>query len=184
MGCGSGLSAAVLQRQHGVGSWLGTDITPEMARMAAAQPGGGGAIVLSDFGQGLPLRGACLDGAISISAVQASFRPASAAGLEGTGHRDADVLWATVVGSEQLVGLPCLALAWIDSACLVYPPRCSGSVAAPARTRPAASSASLPACTAACAPAPGQRFRCTRKVRAGRGSVQCSAVQSVAWFAG
>ncbi|KAL4448005.1 hypothetical protein ABPG75_005224 [Micractinium tetrahymenae] len=70
LGCGSGLSAAALGRHAGVGGWVGTDITPEMVQLAAASSSGAGGVAVSDFGQGLPLRAACLDGAISVSAVQ------------------------------------------------------------------------------------------------------------------
>lgn len=68
IGCGSGLSCAALQEAGS--AWVGTDITPEMLRLAAQVPTSRGRLALSDFCQGLPLRSACLDGAISISAVQ------------------------------------------------------------------------------------------------------------------
>lgn len=67
IGCGSGLSSAALAAV----AWAGTDVTAEMLRLAAArQPGCRGRIAQSDFCQGLPLRAGCLDGAISVSAVQ------------------------------------------------------------------------------------------------------------------
>jgi SAM-dependent methyltransferase len=79
LGCGSGLSACAVRRaaRH---AWLGLDITDRMLRIAGtSQTGCAGHLALADLGQGLPLRPSCLDGAISISAVQASGRHATAA---------------------------------------------------------------------------------------------------------
>ena len=70
LGCGSGLGAPALQRQAGA-AWIGLDITPQMLDIAASTRSCAGHFVVSDMGQGLPLRASCLDGAISISAVQA-----------------------------------------------------------------------------------------------------------------
>ncbi len=49
----------------------GSPLTPQV-RVAAASRRGAGSVAVSDFGQGLPLRSACLDGSISVSAVQVS----------------------------------------------------------------------------------------------------------------
>ena len=68
IGCGSGLSCRALQASGA--AWVGTDITREMLQLAAADGGCTGRLARADFGQGLPLRPGCLDGAISISAVQ------------------------------------------------------------------------------------------------------------------
>ncbi|KAF8066176.1 18S rRNA (guanine-N(7))-methyltransferase [Scenedesmus sp. PABB004] len=65
LGCGSGLSGALLT-QLGL-PWVGLDVSEAM--LALAQAGGGG-VARADLGQGLPLRAACLDAAISISALQ------------------------------------------------------------------------------------------------------------------
>ncbi|CAI5959247.1 unnamed protein product [Closterium sp. NIES-64] len=66
-GCGSGLSGEALSEagHH----WVGLDISPAMLDVAAERAVDGD-LMLSDMGQGLPLRNAVFDGAISISAVQ------------------------------------------------------------------------------------------------------------------
>jgi 18S rRNA (guanine1575-N7)-methyltransferase len=76
LGCGSGLSCAALQQRTASAAWVGLDVTPEMLRIAAQQPSRAclGHLAVADLGQGLPLRALCLDGAISISAVQVSPR--------------------------------------------------------------------------------------------------------------
>ena len=67
LGCGSGLSAAALSGHE----WVGIDVSAVMLRLAAAAGAAcSGRLVMSDFGQGMPLRAAVLDGAISVSAVQ------------------------------------------------------------------------------------------------------------------
>ena len=73
LGCGSGLSTAALRQAAGRGVCiLGCDASPAMLALATAPAGGcAGFVVLSDFGQGLPFCSGLLDGAISISAVQA-----------------------------------------------------------------------------------------------------------------
>ena len=70
LGCGSGLSTAAVAGTAGP-AWVGFDITPAMLAIAD-QSGWAGHLVLADLGDGLPLRPCCLDGAVSISAVQAS----------------------------------------------------------------------------------------------------------------
>lgn len=73
LGCGSGLSTAALRQAAGPGVCVvGSDASPAMLAVATAPAGVcAGAVVLSDFGQGLPFRSGSLDAAISISAVQA-----------------------------------------------------------------------------------------------------------------
>lgn len=67
LGCGSCLSGdAISEAGH---SWVGMDISEAMLEVAAER-GVDGDTCLADMGQGLPLRGGCFDGAISISAVQ------------------------------------------------------------------------------------------------------------------
>ena len=87
LGCGSGLSAAALrQAGHSV---VGSDITRSMLQLAARHEGYAGALVLADFGQGMPLRQACLDGAISVSSVQVggwAVSPGDRAGVGGKGQ--------------------------------------------------------------------------------------------------
>ncbi|GJP40155.1 hypothetical protein CLOM_g24437 [Closterium sp. NIES-68] len=67
IGCGSGLSGEALSEagHH----WVGLDISPAMLDVAAERAVDGD-LMLSDMGQGLPVRNAVFDGAISISAVQ------------------------------------------------------------------------------------------------------------------
>lgn len=79
IGCGSGLSSRALEASGA--AWVGTDITREMLQLAASEGGCAGRLALSDFGQGLPLRPGCLDGAISISAVQWLCSSSGQAGL-------------------------------------------------------------------------------------------------------
>ena len=102
LGCGSGLSSAAARQAAGPGvRLLGSDASPAMLALATAPAGGcAGSVLLSDFGQGLPFRSGCLDGVISISAVQARRAPcwlahrwlALAAGLRCTPHTF--IVWA------------------------------------------------------------------------------------------
>ena len=73
LGCGSGLSAAAVRQAAGSATCvLGCDASPAMLALATASAGGCvGSVLLSNFGQGLPFRSSSLDGAISISALQA-----------------------------------------------------------------------------------------------------------------
>ncbi|GAQ88193.1 Methyltransferase [Klebsormidium nitens] len=67
LGCGSGLSGESLTEcgHH----WLGMDISEAMLDVACEREVEGD-VMLSDIGQGLPLRTGVFDGAISISAIQ------------------------------------------------------------------------------------------------------------------
>ncbi|MCL4130985.1 UNVERIFIED_CONTAM: hypothetical protein GTU68_015300, partial [Idotea baltica] len=67
LGCGSGLSGEVLTNNDH--HWVGFDISKAMLDVAVEREVDGD-VVLSDLGQGLPLRPASFDGAISISAIQ------------------------------------------------------------------------------------------------------------------
>eukprot|EP01116_Phalansterium_solitarium_P000455 TRINITY_DN1029_c0_g1_i1.p1 TRINITY_DN1029_c0_g1~~TRINITY_DN1029_c0_g1_i1.p1 ORF type:complete len:303 (-),score=90.51 TRINITY_DN1029_c0_g1_i1:111-1019(-) len=66
IGCGSGLSGAVLE-EHGH-MWVGIDISPHMLAIAAER--GGGDVFLGDMGDGMFFRPGMFDGAISVSALQ------------------------------------------------------------------------------------------------------------------
>eukprot|EP00242_Pyramimonas_sp_CCMP2087_P017760 CAMPEP_0198210978 /NCGR_PEP_ID=MMETSP1445-20131203/22552_1 /TAXON_ID=36898 /ORGANISM="Pyramimonas sp., Strain CCMP2087" /LENGTH=229 /DNA_ID=CAMNT_0043885151 /DNA_START=309 /DNA_END=995 /DNA_ORIENTATION=- len=68
IGCGSGMSGQTLT-EHGH-EWFGTDISADMLNVARDEREVEGDLCHSDMGQGLPLRQALFDGAISISAVQ------------------------------------------------------------------------------------------------------------------
>ena len=69
LGTGSGLSGAVLATAGH--AWLGLDVSRRMLHLALQQERSAcGAVALADFGDGLPLRAACLDGAVSVSALQ------------------------------------------------------------------------------------------------------------------
>lgn len=74
LGCGSGLSSvSSVSSDHGSplpSAWIGADISSSMLHLAAQQRECFGRIVLSDMAQGVALRPGCLDGAISISALQ------------------------------------------------------------------------------------------------------------------
>jgi 18S rRNA (guanine1575-N7)-methyltransferase len=81
LGCGSGLSSVPdSPLAHGnenlspgkpvSSAWIGADISPSMLHLASQQRECCGRIVLSDMAQGVCLRPGCLDGAISISALQ------------------------------------------------------------------------------------------------------------------
>ncbi|RMZ55356.1 hypothetical protein APUTEX25_002214 [Auxenochlorella protothecoides] len=74
LGCGSGLSTAALLSlggsRHAV---VGLDAAGGMLTLAAQDPVLRGCLARSDFGQGLPLRRASLQGAISVSALQWLF---------------------------------------------------------------------------------------------------------------
>ena len=67
VGCGSGLSGAVLSEMGH--TWVGLDVSPDMLDIAA-QRDANGDVALSDMGQGVPFRAGVFDAAISISAVQ------------------------------------------------------------------------------------------------------------------
>ncbi|KIY99408.1 hypothetical protein MNEG_8551 [Monoraphidium neglectum] len=67
VGCGSGLSGEALSEAGHV--WVGCDISEAMLDVAVDREVDGD-VLLSDMGQGLPLRRGVFDGAISISAVQ------------------------------------------------------------------------------------------------------------------
>ncbi|RXG53214.1 putative 18S rRNA (guanine-N(7))-methyltransferase, partial [Armadillidium vulgare] len=67
LGCGSGLSGEVITENGHF--WTGFDISQAMLDVAVEREVEGD-MVLSDLGQGLPLRPASFDGAISISAIQ------------------------------------------------------------------------------------------------------------------
>eukprot|EP00775_Hariotina_reticulata_P003794 gene3794-4052_t len=67
IGCGSGLSGEALSEAGH--AWVGLDISPDMLDVAVEREVEGD-VLLSDMGQGLPLRQGVFDGAISISAVQ------------------------------------------------------------------------------------------------------------------
>ena len=69
LGSGSGLSGAVLS-EAGI-TWLGLDVSRRMLNLAIQhEPSARGAVALADLGGGLPLRAGCLDGAVSVSALQ------------------------------------------------------------------------------------------------------------------
>lgn len=67
IGCGSGLSGAVLEEQGHF--WVGIDISPAMLDIAVEREDGGD-LILGDMGEGMPFRAGTFDGAISISALQ------------------------------------------------------------------------------------------------------------------
>ncbi|CAA6664496.1 unnamed protein product [Spirodela intermedia] len=67
IGCGSGLSGETISENGH--HWIGLDISEAMLDVALEREVEGD-IVLADMGQGLGLRPGCIDGAISISAVQ------------------------------------------------------------------------------------------------------------------
>lgn len=68
LGCGSGLSGdTIAEAGH---TWVGLDVSPAMLAVAADRGVDGGDLMLSDLGDGLPLRAGSFDGAVSISAVQ------------------------------------------------------------------------------------------------------------------
>ena len=67
IGCGSGLSGEILTSAGHI--WLGMDVSASMLSVAL-QRDVEGDLLLSDVGQGIPLRPGSLDAAISISAVQ------------------------------------------------------------------------------------------------------------------
>ena len=162
-------------------------MSPAMARLAAAQRGGAGAVALSDFGQGLPLRGASLDGALSISAVQVGgwvggrargAKKAKCSGHVGgclpsqlSGRALVGLCWHVLASAPPLTPLP------LPSANpSVRRPSCSGCAARP--TRPPPSAASPPPCTTAWRWGHGPRCRSTQRVSAGR--LPSSAVGCVA----
>jgi 18S rRNA (guanine1575-N7)-methyltransferase len=68
IGCGSGLSGAILSSEEHI--WAGLDISPSMLDIALQKEDVDGDLFLADMGQGLPFRAGTFDAAISISAVQ------------------------------------------------------------------------------------------------------------------
>ena len=69
IGCGSGLSGAVLEEAGHY--WVGCDVSADMLRVAAEQTDSDtGDLAHSDMGQGLPFRPGSFDGCISVSALQ------------------------------------------------------------------------------------------------------------------
>ncbi|KAF9805788.1 hypothetical protein SFRURICE_009420 [Spodoptera frugiperda] len=70
IGCGSGLSGAVLEESGHM--WIGMDISPAMLDVAKERETEGD-LVLSDMGEGVPFRAGCFDGAVSVSALQWLF---------------------------------------------------------------------------------------------------------------
>lgn len=67
IGCGSGLSGEALSRAGHM--WVGMDISPAMLDVAREREVEGD-VLLSDIGEGVPMRNAVFDGAVSISALQ------------------------------------------------------------------------------------------------------------------
>lgn len=67
IGCGTGLSGEVLEEAGH--SWIGTDISMPMLRVADER-GVEGGLVHDDMGEGLSFRDGVFDGAISVSAIQ------------------------------------------------------------------------------------------------------------------
>ena len=67
IGCGSGLSGEILSSSDHV--WVGMDVSASMLAIAL-QRDVEGDLLLSDIGQGIPLRPGSMDAAISISAIQ------------------------------------------------------------------------------------------------------------------
>jgi len=67
LGCGSGLSGEVLEREGHI--WIGTDISSAMLEVAKEREVEGD-IFLADMGQGMFFKPGTFDGAISISALQ------------------------------------------------------------------------------------------------------------------
>ncbi|CAG9104317.1 18S rRNA (guanine1575-N7)-methyltransferase [Plutella xylostella] len=70
IGCGSGLSGAVLEESGHM--WIGMDIAPAMLEVALEREAEGD-LVLSDMGEGVPFRAGSFDGAVSVSAIQWLF---------------------------------------------------------------------------------------------------------------
>ena len=68
VGCGTGLSGAVVQRMGH--QWVGCDISRNMLDNAASRFERGCDVLENDMGHGLPFRPGVFDGAISISALQ------------------------------------------------------------------------------------------------------------------
>lgn len=67
IGCGSGLSGQVLERDNHI--WIGIDISQPMLNVALDREVEGD-LILTDMGQGMPFRPGTFDGAISVSALQ------------------------------------------------------------------------------------------------------------------
>ncbi|CAH2052077.1 unnamed protein product, partial [Iphiclides podalirius] len=70
IGCGSGLSGAVLEENGHL--WIGLDISPAMLDVALERETEGD-LVLADMGDGLPFKPGSFDGAVSVSALQWLF---------------------------------------------------------------------------------------------------------------
>ncbi len=73
VGCGSGLSGAILSsptaHASGPHAWVGLDVSPAMLEVALRGDAEGD-LLLADAGQGVPFRAGSFDAAVSISAVQ------------------------------------------------------------------------------------------------------------------
>ena len=77
LGCGSGLSGAILSAvpasEGGPHTWLGMDVSSSMLSTALERDDGDGVegdLMLADIGQGIPFRPGTFDAAVSISAIQ------------------------------------------------------------------------------------------------------------------
>ncbi|XP_041972048.1 probable 18S rRNA (guanine-N(7))-methyltransferase isoform X2 [Aricia agestis] len=70
IGCGSGLSGAVLEENGHM--WIGMDISPAMLDVARERETEGD-LILGDMGQGIPFKPGSFDGAVSVSAIQWLF---------------------------------------------------------------------------------------------------------------
>ena len=77
LGCGSGLSGAILSAvpvsEGGPHTWLGMDVSTSMLSTALERDSGEGVegdLMLADIGQGVPFRPGTFDAAVSISAIQ------------------------------------------------------------------------------------------------------------------
>ena len=154
LGCGSGLSLAAPALRQAGHVWLGVDVSSEMLRIAAHQPGCSGLIALTDFGHGLPLRASIIDGVISVSAVQASHSCAVWAMhawycLEAINQCNAQAgVLQCLLDHGALVR--CLFEPWLT---------CSGCAVPPTQVPPLLGC--LPACHAASGRARARRSKCT-----------------------
>ncbi|RVX07830.1 18S rRNA (guanine-N(7))-methyltransferase RID2 [Vitis vinifera] len=101
IGCGSGLSGETLSENGH--QWIGLDISESMLNVASERDVDGD-LLLGDMGQGLGLRPGVIDGAISISAVQAH--------VHLTAVDQDQFISITDSGAEQIT----LGLAWLCNA--------------------------------------------------------------------